>query len=222
MDKSKQNVAEVTKPEKINPQVRRSREWMMEALLLLMDTMPYDKITISDITKKAGLARQTFYRNYSGKDDIILQYLDSVFTNDFFTITDGRDETGRYVMKVTLSFRSIIKERQRMVKLPREDTEHLLIAYTQRWEDYVIDFGGDKVSPEEKLLFRYKVKFQVGGAFRMIVDWIKNDMPMPPDEVGDLLQKFVCFFETAMGSLPYLILRIQHDEVPSAPVQGRT
>jgi hypothetical protein len=30
--------------------------------MLLMDEKPYSKITVSDITEKAGIARQTFYR----------------------------------------------------------------------------------------------------------------------------------------------------------------
>jgi AcrR family transcriptional regulator len=47
-----------------NRQVRRTRSWISEALMLLMDEKPYDKITVSDITEKAGIARQTFYRNY--------------------------------------------------------------------------------------------------------------------------------------------------------------
>jgi AcrR family transcriptional regulator len=198
-------------PNKVNRQVQRSKGWMLDALLLLMDEMPYDKITVSDITEKAGVARQTFYRNYSGKDDIALQYLDSIFNNNFLRIKNIRDEKGRNALAITLSFRGLIEHREKLAKLQRNDTERLILAYTQRWEDYVIDFGKNKVSRTERLFFRYAVKFQVGGSLRMILDWMKHDMPMPVEQMSGLLQKFLEAIETGTGGLPNLTIRIQND-----------
>jgi AcrR family transcriptional regulator len=195
---------------KINRQVQRSREWIQDALLLLLDEMTYDKISISDITAKAGVARQTFYRNYSGKDDIILQFLDSRFTNKFLIIADTRDARGRKVMTITLSMRGIFDHKQGMAKLQREDTEHLIFAYTQRLEDYVIDYGKNKIARADQLLFRYKVKFMVGGSLRMILDWTKHNMPMPAEKMADLLQKFIYAVDAATGSLPSLVIQVQY------------
>ena len=49
------------------------------ALLKLMQTKPYKDITVSDITRKAGVSRMAYYRNFSDKDDILLNHLrDSV------------------------------------------------------------------------------------------------------------------------------------------------
>ena len=55
-----------------NKQVQRSREWIFEALILLMKKTKFQDITISDITAKAGVARLTFYRNYNSKEEIII------------------------------------------------------------------------------------------------------------------------------------------------------
>jgi len=49
-------------------------EDMTDALLLLMESKPYDTISVTDITKKAGVSRMAFYRNYEIKDDIIDEY----------------------------------------------------------------------------------------------------------------------------------------------------
>ncbi|MDR2404436.1 MAG: TetR/AcrR family transcriptional regulator [Spirochaetaceae bacterium] len=196
---------------KVNRQVQRSKSWMLDALLLLMDEMPYDKITISDITEKAGVARQTFYRNYAGKDDIALQYLDSIFNNNFLKMKNVRDEKGRNVLAITLSFRGFIEHKEKLAKLQRDDTERLILAYTQKWEDYVIDFGKNKVSRAERLLFRYTIKFHVGGSLRMILDWMKHDMPMPGEQMSSLLQKFIDAAETGAGGLPNLTIRIQNN-----------
>ena len=52
-----------------------SKDYITEALLQLMGKMDYDKITITEITKKAGVNRVTFYRNFNSKDDIIKECL---------------------------------------------------------------------------------------------------------------------------------------------------
>jgi len=46
-----------------------------EALLQLMRDRPYRQITISDITRRAGVSRMAYYRNYAEKDDILLGHL---------------------------------------------------------------------------------------------------------------------------------------------------
>lgn len=45
-----------------------------EALIKLMEKKPYKEITITDITKKAGVSRMAYYRNYQDKDDILINH----------------------------------------------------------------------------------------------------------------------------------------------------
>ncbi|MCD8363614.1 MAG: TetR/AcrR family transcriptional regulator [Lachnospiraceae bacterium] len=56
-----------------------TRECIFTALLLLMERMPYEKITITDIAKKAGVSRMSYYRLYKSKDDILIQYFNDAF-----------------------------------------------------------------------------------------------------------------------------------------------
>ncbi len=46
-----------------------------QALIQLMEIKPYEDITITDITKKAGVSRMAYYRNYREKDDILIDHL---------------------------------------------------------------------------------------------------------------------------------------------------
>lgn len=55
-----------------------SKECIYSALLQLMEQMPYSEITVTDIAKRAGVSRMTYYRNYSSKDDILLQCVDEM------------------------------------------------------------------------------------------------------------------------------------------------
>lgn len=54
-----------------NPTAINSREWLIDALLSLMEETPYPKITIKDICIRADLSRQTFYNFFDSKDDMI-------------------------------------------------------------------------------------------------------------------------------------------------------
>ena len=57
-----------------NPMSVRSKSALAQSLLRMMIDKPFDEISISDITERAGLSRQTFYTNFIKKEDI-LKYL---------------------------------------------------------------------------------------------------------------------------------------------------
>ena len=50
-----------------------------EALFLLMSEKPFEQITVSELIRRAGVARSTYYRNYSSMREIIVRLIDSVF-----------------------------------------------------------------------------------------------------------------------------------------------
>ncbi|MDN6617045.1 MAG: TetR/AcrR family transcriptional regulator, partial [Enterococcus sp.] len=56
-----------------------SQEYITKALLALMEEKAYDEISITEITKKAQLARRTFYLNFSSKQEILDGYFEVLF-----------------------------------------------------------------------------------------------------------------------------------------------
>ncbi len=48
-----------------------TRESLMEALLQLMKEKDYEKITVTELVKRAGVSRMSFYRNYGKIGDIL-------------------------------------------------------------------------------------------------------------------------------------------------------
>ena len=51
----------------------RAKDFIVQALFKLIDSKNYDEITITDIAKKAGVTRISFYRNFESKEDILRQ-----------------------------------------------------------------------------------------------------------------------------------------------------
>ncbi len=62
-----------------NPMSIRSKNALAEALLALMMKEDFNNISISDITDKALLSRQTFYTNFSKKENILEYLMDGLF-----------------------------------------------------------------------------------------------------------------------------------------------
>ena len=55
-----------------------AKECIFAALVLLMQKKEYDKISVVDISRKAGVSRMTYYRHFTSKEDVLEQYIDSV------------------------------------------------------------------------------------------------------------------------------------------------
>jgi len=52
-----------------------SQQLIVDALLKLMECWPFSNITVSQICQEAKVARQTFYRHYQDKFEVIEQHL---------------------------------------------------------------------------------------------------------------------------------------------------
>ena len=62
--------------ERVNPISVRSKRRITDALLELMQSAPFSRITIKDIVDRAGLTRQTFYHNFDSKEEALSYRLD--------------------------------------------------------------------------------------------------------------------------------------------------
>ena len=56
------------------------KEYITEALLQLMKKKNFEKLTIEEITDRAGVNRSTYYRNFKSKEMIVQFYFDNIIT----------------------------------------------------------------------------------------------------------------------------------------------
>lgn len=149
---------------------KRAKDYIIEALLLLMKKKRYPDIKIADITNKAGVNRVTFYRNFSSKEEVITVYLERAFNDwgkrweesgdtnvayQIFKFFDEQREVIDLLYKSNLQF--ILAEKILSASRYNEDDPNI-IAYTKSMFAYAI-FGwcnewykrGMKEKPEEIL-----------------------------------------------------------------------
>ncbi len=80
---------------KMNSTNQLTREYMVFALMKLLDKKPLSTISISEMAKKAGISRMTYYRNYSSKEEILESYLKDIITS-YKKDTASWSPKGRY------------------------------------------------------------------------------------------------------------------------------
>ncbi len=56
-----------------DPRIQRSQNALRQALLELLDELPIEHITITEIARRAGIGYATFFRHYQTKDDLLGQ-----------------------------------------------------------------------------------------------------------------------------------------------------
>ena len=60
----------------------RSRQYLVEALIHLMDRKTIDEITVQDLVEEAQVARSTFYTQFEDKQD----FLDTIVEEMFYQL----------------------------------------------------------------------------------------------------------------------------------------
>lgn len=72
-----------------------AKESLINALLEMLRETPLSAITISELTKRAGVSRMTFYRNYTSTEDILIKRLREIMEKYWYE-DDADLEKDRY------------------------------------------------------------------------------------------------------------------------------
>jgi len=186
-----------------NRQVQRTKSWIFDSLMLLMDEKPYDSITVSDIAKKAGVARPTFYRNFDDKDEVVLQYLNNSFG------TDNDDKQNNIIL--LFDHKYLIKHQKNLKKiLSTASIENRIYRELQNYAVSLTDRYKKLLSAEDYLICRYKICYQITGSLRIIFDWFVNNMPMPVDKIISMLNAMNIPKTVQYRNIPGVVVKLKN------------
>lgn len=73
------------------------KEEITTALMALLKQKPYREIKVTDVVKKAGVCRASFYRNYLTMDQVIDEAVSGLFSSVFQDISMSPDNVAEYV-----------------------------------------------------------------------------------------------------------------------------
>ena len=157
---------------------------LAEAMKTCMRTMPVEKITVKEIVQECGTTRQTFYRYFLDKYDLINWYFDKILLESFEHMGEGK--TGyeglckkfQYIEEEKLFFFSAFRNDQQNC-LREHDFQLILAFYTRQIEEKT------KEPISENLRFLLEMYCQ--GSIYMTVQWVLGERKSTPQEMAKAL-----------------------------------
>lgn len=174
----------------------RTRFWIINSLLELLEKKDYSDITINMISNHANLGRRTFYRYFKTKDDA-MKYITELLMDQFADTIINNHSSGM---------------------------EEVAVAYFQFWEQYidillllkkahVLYFIEDNLAelitnvakkvkhipegiPVEKLAklyekYNYEFSIKLAGFWRATIIWCEENPRKSPEEMAKIITKLL-------------------------------
>lgn len=168
-----------------NPSSERSKKWLTESLLELMTQAPYSKITIQDISKNADLVRQTFYKNYTSKDDILENYIGILLMNFGKKFFEKNKFDMKALAKSHLDFWS--ENSEFLDLLIKNNLIYLLDKQYKKYIPKLIDVIFQKKFDTNSSKHKYALSFMSGALVNVLVEWSYSGQEYSIDDLSDLI-----------------------------------
>lgn len=172
-----------------NKIAQRYRQMIVDAFFALCRRFNYDEITILMIAQEADVSRQTFYRHFKTKDEIIHYYLDTLSSD---LIHHLHSQTHVSVRQILLSYFNFWKDNVSILNLVYSGhIEHLLV---QHYNELMMDELNilrpfyPSISDRDFSLFK---SFLIGGLYQIKYEWYQRNYKETPEELVSLLAPFL-------------------------------
>lgn len=171
------------------------RDCILRAVALLLQEQPYDKITASDVIRKASVSRSTFYRNFDSVDDAMIAMEDECLA-DFVDINRlglklrlGK-ESVRLSPTMALRMETFLEKKDFTVALlgpnshPRFKQKEAVLM-----QGYLADKAkAAHLTPEQLDLY---CRFMVDGHNSLVMRWLTQYPDLDLDEVATLINRLL-------------------------------
>lgn len=145
-----------------------TRYYIVQALFKLMSEYEYDKINVSDIARKAGVGRATFYRYFKNKEDVIVFYFEhnaKEFQISQRFLPRCKED---YIEIATLVFTLFKKNKESIKLLKNAHLEGLYLDYLNN--NFVKLFENDNETTNH-----YQAYLYAGMLFNVSMAWLEKD-----------------------------------------------
>jgi AcrR family transcriptional regulator len=160
----------------------RTKYVLADSVKELMQTMPLDKITVKEIVANCGTTRQTFYRNFKDKYDLVIWYFDKIIQKTIRKMGVSLTMEEALVTK----FRLMIQDRDFITSAFSSSDYNNLLDYDQKCIfEFYKDIVSRKTELTEELIFL--LDFYCKGSMGLTAEWAKDGMKMAPEEMAALL-----------------------------------
>ena len=174
--------------ELVSRRSQRSKDLFIRALLTLMHQKPLEDISIKEIVEEASLTRQTFYRHFTSKEDVLKTYLDYLY-KDCFNVIDSRQPED--LLGVLKTYFDYWLQYQKSIEVLYVQNAHWIIndialTYVQGLQPYVERYFTADLGPNAEYLWTYLF----GGLVQMKSKWFERHCRVTTQEMAMLVYQF--------------------------------
>ena len=172
-----------------NPSAIRSKQEITEALLSLMQTAPYNEISVKQIIIEARLARKTFYRNFESKDDVLISYLKGIIREYYDVVNTGK------VNVLDTIFQYVDKNRDFLQLLEKHNMLHVPLQCINEYLPLLHSKFFNECKPAtflfKNLDSEYIMAFNIGAIWNVVTLWIHRGMTDTPETVKKNIAQYL-------------------------------
>jgi AcrR family transcriptional regulator len=180
------------KGERLDPRVKRTRQFLRQALWELIPEKGYEAITIQDIADRATLNRTTFYLHYRDKADLLYQGIAEVFdelsSHTPLPATNGEKLSVKGTqIAITHDFEHFAENFEfYQAMLGR----HGVWGFFFQLQEYIYEITDQRLRailgelPSGPIPTEFVLNYIAAAYIGVIRWWIKYEMPYPPAEMA--------------------------------------
>jgi len=168
-------------------QVHMSQEAMAAALLSLLKKENYSEITITQICQEANIARQTFYRHFSYKSDVLNYY----FSSRFLDFTEKYPDTENFAENLSNLFSEFPISQDVLILLKKQNIFYMLeesmveiLEYSYRKYKFKTLLGMHEYNS-------YLKSFIISTIISVLSCWIDDSFKQSTKELADIATKLL-------------------------------
>ena len=170
--------------------IEQSKSWLTEAFFQQLAQLPYDKITVSSIAQQAQLSRRTFYRHFTTKDDLLQQYLETLFERYTAVLLQTKITRHEDTLQQFFTFWQSYASELRL--LQKQGLFERVLHIVNQWYPTIyrrLQVPWHTSGSEQEIL--YASTFGAGGYFNILALWIKHGCPETPQEMTRIVKNIL-------------------------------
>ena len=174
---------------KENQRIALTKRLLKESLLQLMEEKNIQNITVSELCERSEINRSTFYNHYGCPADVLKEIEMNVIADLVQIWEENGAENNWPVNKRVEALCSYLQENKRLSKLLLRDSDinsefaTLMFQAAHVRSMYEQTFAYAKSEDSKRLM----ITFLTNGTYHMVRQWILEDIPKTPKEMGDLV-----------------------------------
>lgn len=170
----------------------RSRKLIRQAFAELMNVKPIDKITVTDIVKRANLNRGTFYAHYKDTRAVIEQIENEVIEKMLDVLKAFRYKSfvnnPKPILNRIAQFLEADAELYKKL-INAHGSEQFLEKLRELLIKYIYTNSDIPKSIMESKAFIIRVNFFAGGMINLYQLWLKDELDCTLDEITDEIER---------------------------------